>query len=60
MISSGTGIGGLVWAPVLTLCIRELGFRNTPAHGMPQYHPHLYIRLRPYLGTANGGVLAEK
>ncbi|CAG9948657.1 unnamed protein product [Clonostachys rosea f. rosea IK726] len=29
IISAGTGIGGLVWAPVLTLCIRELGFRNT-------------------------------
>ncbi|KAF2022023.1 monocarboxylate transporter [Aaosphaeria arxii CBS 175.79] len=29
IISSGTGIGGLVWSPVLTVCIQEIGFRNT-------------------------------
>lgn len=27
--SAGTGIGGLVWAPVLTACIEKMGFRNT-------------------------------
>lgn len=29
IISAGTGIGGLVWSPILTACIRSLGFRNT-------------------------------
>lgn len=27
--SAGTGIGGLVWAPVVTACIDNLGFRDT-------------------------------
>lgn len=27
--SSGTGFGGLVWAPALTACIQHMGFRNT-------------------------------
>ncbi|KAH8672195.1 monocarboxylate transporter [Ilyonectria robusta] len=39
LISAGTGIGGLVWAPVITVCIREMGFRNT-------------LRLTGALGTA--------
>lgn len=29
IISSGTGIGGLVWAPALRSCIDQMGFRNT-------------------------------
>ncbi|KAI1357700.1 monocarboxylate transporter [Xylaria arbuscula] len=29
IISSGTGFGGLVWAPVLTASFDQLGFRNT-------------------------------
>ncbi|KNG84870.1 monocarboxylate transporter [Aspergillus nomiae NRRL 13137] len=29
IISAGTGIGGLVWSPILTACIQNLGFRNT-------------------------------
>ncbi|KAH8812165.1 major facilitator superfamily domain-containing protein [Xylogone sp. PMI_703] len=27
--SSGTGIGGLIWAPVITACIDSMGFRDT-------------------------------
>ncbi|KIW15805.1 hypothetical protein PV08_05855 [Exophiala spinifera] len=27
--SAGTGIGGLVWAPVVTACIDNMGFRDT-------------------------------
>lgn len=27
--SAGTGVGGLVWAPVLSACIDHVGFRNT-------------------------------
>ncbi|KAF9877267.1 monocarboxylate transporter [Colletotrichum karsti] len=29
VISAGTGIGGLVWAPATSACISEFGFRNT-------------------------------
>ncbi|GAD95869.1 conserved hypothetical protein [Paecilomyces variotii No. 5] len=29
IISAGTGIGGLVWSPILTVCIQSMGFRNT-------------------------------
>ena len=29
IISAGTGIGGLVWSPILTACIQSMGFRNT-------------------------------
>ncbi|CEJ91930.1 hypothetical protein VHEMI07612 [[Torrubiella] hemipterigena] len=29
VISSGTGIGGLVWSPILSICIRDLGYRDT-------------------------------
>lgn len=29
IISSGTGFGGLVWAPSITACIKHFGFRNT-------------------------------
>ncbi|KAL1852681.1 hypothetical protein Plec18170_005815 [Paecilomyces lecythidis] len=29
IILSGTGVGGLVWAPALDACINSLGFRNT-------------------------------
>jgi MFS family permease len=29
IISAGTGIGGLVWAPAITASIQEMGFRNT-------------------------------
>lgn len=29
IISSGTGFGGLVWAPAIKACIQHLGFRNT-------------------------------
>ncbi|KAI1840192.1 hypothetical protein JX266_013593 [Neoarthrinium moseri] len=29
IILSGTGLGGLVWAPALRACIDHLGFRNT-------------------------------
>ncbi|KAH0344972.1 hypothetical protein KCU83_g8087, partial [Aureobasidium melanogenum] len=29
IVSAGTGIGGLIWAPVVTTCIDRLGFRNT-------------------------------
>ncbi|GAQ46995.1 hypothetical protein AtubIFM61612_003698 [Aspergillus tubingensis] len=29
IILSGTGVGGLVWAPALTACVNALGFRNT-------------------------------
>ncbi|OHE94762.1 monocarboxylate transporter [Colletotrichum orchidophilum] len=29
IVSAGSGVGGLVWAPVLAACIRKLGFRNT-------------------------------
>ncbi|KZF19078.1 MFS general substrate transporter [Xylona heveae TC161] len=29
VILSGTGVGGLVWAPALNACINSLGFRNT-------------------------------
>ncbi|KAM9884217.1 MFS monocarboxylate [Verticillium dahliae] len=28
-ISAGTGIGGLVWAPTISACIENIGFRNT-------------------------------
>ena len=28
-ISAGTGIGGLVWAPAISACIRSMGFQNT-------------------------------
>lgn len=38
-ISAGTGIGGLVWAPVITACIQAMGYRNT-------------LRLTGSLGTA--------
>ena len=38
-ISAGTGVGGLVWAPVITACIQALGYRNT-------------LRLTGSLGTA--------
>lgn len=39
IVSSGTGFGGLVWAPVIKACIQHLGFRNT-------------LRLTGTLGTA--------
>ncbi|PLB49127.1 MFS general substrate transporter [Aspergillus steynii IBT 23096] len=29
VISSGTGIGGLVWSPVVSACLQTMGFRNT-------------------------------
>ncbi|KAI9927020.1 hypothetical protein MW887_003401 [Aspergillus wentii] len=29
IISAGTGIGGLVWSPILTACIQTMGFRDT-------------------------------
>lgn len=29
IVSAGTGIGGLVWAPAITACIDNMGFRNT-------------------------------
>ncbi|KAE8164387.1 major facilitator superfamily domain-containing protein [Aspergillus tamarii] len=29
IILSGTGVGGLVWAPALNACVDRLGFRNT-------------------------------
>ncbi|KAL1868074.1 hypothetical protein Daus18300_006055 [Diaporthe australafricana] len=29
IVSSGTGAGGLVWAPALSACIGRIGFRNT-------------------------------
>ncbi|CAH0045642.1 unnamed protein product [Clonostachys solani] len=29
IVSAGTGIGGLVWAPAISACIDSLGFRNT-------------------------------
>lgn len=29
IVSSGTGIGGLMWAPAITACIQHMGFRNT-------------------------------
>ncbi|WAO86319.1 MFS domain-containing protein [Fusarium falciforme] len=29
IVSAGTGIGGLVWAPVISACITVMGFRNT-------------------------------
>lgn len=29
IISAGTGIGGLVWSPILTACIQSMGYRNT-------------------------------
>ncbi|EXK85565.1 hypothetical protein FOQG_10361 [Fusarium oxysporum f. sp. raphani 54005] len=29
IVSAGTGIGGLVWAPVITASITNIGFRNT-------------------------------
>ncbi|OOF90663.1 hypothetical protein ASPCADRAFT_178629 [Aspergillus carbonarius ITEM 5010] len=29
IILSGTGVGGLVWAPALTACVDNLGYRNT-------------------------------
>ncbi|KAK9454380.1 MFS general substrate transporter [Dipodascopsis uninucleata] len=29
IILSGTGVGGLAWAPILNVCIDNLGFRNT-------------------------------
>lgn len=29
IVLSGTGVGGLVWAPALTACIDKMGFRNT-------------------------------
>lgn len=29
IILSGTGVGGVVWAPVLSACIEGMGFRNT-------------------------------
>ncbi|KAM0256039.1 hypothetical protein ACHAQJ_005238 [Trichoderma viride] len=29
IISAGTGIGGLVWAPIITACIDNLGYRNS-------------------------------
>lgn len=27
--SAGTGIGGLVWAPIITACVANIGFRDT-------------------------------
>lgn len=29
IILSGTGVGGLVWAPILKVCIDRIGYRNT-------------------------------
>ncbi|KAM0286484.1 hypothetical protein ACHAQH_000910 [Verticillium albo-atrum] len=29
IVSAGTGVGGLVWAPALTACIDRMGYRNT-------------------------------
>lgn len=29
IISAGTGIGGLIWSPILTACIQNMGFRNS-------------------------------
>ncbi len=29
IMSAGSGVGGLVWAPVLTACVDKLGFRDT-------------------------------
>lgn len=29
IISAGTGIGGLVWSPILSACFQSIGFRNT-------------------------------
>lgn len=29
IISAGTGIGGLVWSPIVTACLQSMGFRNT-------------------------------
>lgn len=29
LVSAGTDIGGLVWAPVVTACVERIGFRNT-------------------------------
>ncbi|KXL47409.1 hypothetical protein M433DRAFT_157399 [Acidomyces richmondensis BFW] len=29
VILAGTGVGGVVWAPVLSLCINKIGYRNT-------------------------------
>ncbi|PWY91635.1 MFS monocarboxylate transporter [Aspergillus sclerotioniger CBS 115572] len=29
IILAGTGVGGLVWAPALTACVNNLGYRNT-------------------------------
>ncbi|KAH8682070.1 major facilitator superfamily domain-containing protein [Xylariales sp. PMI_506] len=29
VVSAGSGIGGLVWAPAVTACVNGLGFRNT-------------------------------
>lgn len=29
IVSGGSGIGGLVWAPIVTACIDSIGFRNT-------------------------------
>ncbi|KAJ5622722.1 monocarboxylate transporter [Penicillium herquei] len=32
IISAGTGIGGLVWSPILTVCMQGIGFRDTGLH----------------------------
>lgn len=29
IISAGTGIRGLVWSPILTVCLQHIGYRNT-------------------------------
>ncbi|KAH7006794.1 monocarboxylate transporter [Ilyonectria destructans] len=29
IVSAGTGIGGLVWAPAISACVESMGFRNT-------------------------------
>ncbi|KAI3549298.1 hypothetical protein CSPX01_02406 [Colletotrichum filicis] len=29
IVSAGSGVGGLVWAPVLVACIEKLGYKNT-------------------------------
>jgi len=29
LVSAGTGVGGLVWAPALSACVEQIGFRNT-------------------------------
>lgn len=29
IISAGTGIGGLIWSPILSVCIRSFGYRDT-------------------------------